>query len=754
MNIDTESWILNQKGFSRETARAYEGLFTLGNGYLHTRGSLEEHLADAPQDSTYLRMPGNVTAENFGDSPAKWGTYVPGLFGPHPTLNAEAVNLPWFLELAPVVDGERLDLSRSRAKHLRTLHLRSATLSRDLTWTTQCGAILNLHFERFHAASRPGLSMQRLKVTADRDLTLTLHAGLDADVRTSGFDHLVETTFATEAGGHLCTVTTNGGDTCRLLSRLCLPAGTTVETAVDGRRLRATAELALEAGTEVTIEKRVAVATSIDRLPAPPEAVLDAAASLSYDALHQEHAQAWEARWQSCDVRIDGDAKTQEAMRTSLYHLLRVHVTGDPRVAVDAKGYAGDAYFGRFFWDTEMYLLPFYLYTDPERARTLTDFRLQSLGGARKNAAKYGYPGARYAWESDKDGVDGCSAWQYADHEIHVTADVVYGLEHYAAATADSDYLSVQAAETIVETARYWMARMDVRRGDAHPSLLGVMGPDEYTPISSNNAYTNWLVKRNLALAATIGASGGATSEEIEAFRQAAETLPVCRSPENPDLLLQCEEWLNFAEPDFEKQWPGRKGGYANAVSQERLYRTKCLKQADVVMLQTLFPNDFSDAECQAAWDEYVPYTTHDSSLSVGIHAIMALRLGLEAEAFRYFQKGLYKDLEVEKGGAEDGIHIAGCGCNWMVMVFGFAGMKSALQSDILTLSPHLPADWKSLSFPLVWKGVPVHIAITPSETCISNRGSTPITANVNGKQMTIAAGAAANWQSGSNGRE
>ncbi len=746
MNIDTESWTLTQQGFSRETARAYEGLFTLGNGYLHTRGSLEEHLADAPQDSTYLRMPGNVTAENFGDSPAKWGTYVPGLFGPHPTLNAEAVNLPWFLELAPVVDGERLDLSRSRAKHLRMLHLRSATLSRDLTWTTQCGAILNLRFERFHCASRPSLSMQRLIVTADRDLTLTVHAGLDADVRTSGFDHLVETTFATEAGGHLCTVTTNGGDTCRLLSRLRLPAGATVTNAVDGRRLRVTAELILKADAEVTIEKRVAVATSIDRIPTPPDAVLDAAESLSYDALHEEHARVWEARWQSCDVQVEGDAKTQEALRTSLYHLLRVHVTGDPRVAVDAKGYAGDAYFGRFFWDTEMYLLPFYLYTDPKRARTLTDFRIQSLDGARKNAAKYGYPGARYAWESDKDGVDGCPSWQYADHEIHVTADVVYGLEHYSAAVADSGYLSGKAAETIVETARYWMARMDVRRGDDHPSLLGVMGPDEYTPLSSNNAYTNWLVKRNLAVAAAIGESGGATPQEIEAFRQAAATLPIQRSPGNPDLILQCEEWLNFAEPDFEKQWPSRKGGYANAVSQERLYRTKCLKQADVVMLQTLFPNDFRDAECRAAWDEYVPYTTHDSSLSVGIHAIMALRLGFEAEAFAYFQKGLYKDLEVEKGGAEDGIHIAGCGCNWMVTVFGFAGLKSALQSHILSLDPKLPAAWTRLRFPLVWKGTPVSVDITSSVTSVTNRGKEALVVEVRGQKQTLAAGTAGSW--------
>ncbi|MFW5915553.1 MAG: glycosyl hydrolase family 65 protein, partial [Planctomycetota bacterium] len=267
----------------------------------------------------------------------------------------------------------------------------------------------------------------------------------------------------------------------------------------------------------------------------------------------------------------------------------------------------------------------------------------------------------------------------------------------------------------------------------------GVMGPDEYTPISNNNAYTNWMVRRNLWLAARIGQHAGATEEECNAFRDTADRLPILRGDDDV-LILQCEEFPRLAEPQFDRTWPEREGLFANAVSQERLYRTKCLKQADVLMLMMMFPDAFTEEECQAAWDHYVPYTTHDSSLSVGAHAIVASRLGMEQKAFDLFQEGLYKDLDVEEGGAAEGIHIAGCGCNWMVVVFGFAGMRTALERDVLTLAPRLPERWSRMAFPILWKGTRVFIDVR-SEGCeIVNRGEKPITVEVWNQEQTISA--------------
>ncbi len=735
--MKTNAWQLCENKFTLKTAKAWEGLFTLGSGYLHARGSLEEHFHDDPQETTYLRMPGNVTAEKRRPSKAKWGTYVPGVFDMHPTLKNEMVNLPWFLDLVPSVAGEKLDMEASRISgYQRTLDLRTATLCRELTWKTQSGASIQVRFERFISADSTALSVQRLVLDADRAVQVDLRAGLDADVRTSGFDHLAKVAFK-QAGKAVisCQVSTFSKITVDTACALSGGGGGWKYVAKE-RRAWLEGKVRLTPGKPVVIEKRSAVTTSRDPVKRNPVALLKAIEAQSYEALHARHAVLWEARWQSCDVEIEGDAATQMALRVSLFHLLRTHVPGDDRVSIDAKGYAGDAYFGRFFWDTEMYLLPFYLYTDPQRARTFCDFRVHTVPGAKVNAKRYGYKGIRYAWESDADGVDGCPNWQYGDHEVHITADVVYGMAHYARA-AEPEYVCGPAATAIVETARYWMDRID-RRPDGSPVLLGVMGPNEYTPISSNNAYTNWLVSFNLRLAAEVGKQGGATPREIQEFKRTAEALPI---PRRKNLVLQCDGFDELAEPRFKQLWLDRTQGYANQVSQERMYRTKCLKQADTLLLMTLFPDQFTDAECRAAWDYYLPLTTHDSSLSAGIHALMALRLGLKKEAWSFFQDGLYKDVDVAHGGAEEGIHIAGCGCNWIVVVMGFAGMSTAMESEHLRLNPKLPAQLTRIAFPVVWKGVPVFIELTRGVCGVTNRGPKPLKVQVGGRVASIGSG-------------
>ncbi len=735
-----DAWIIEESQFSPATGRAYEGLFTLGSGYMHVRGSLAEGLADSPQNDTYLRMPANVTAEKFKAASAKWGTYVPGIFGRHPTLNNEMVNLPFFLDLRPLIGGEKLDMAASRISgYSRWLDMREATLSRSLLWHTAAGVEIKVTSEEFVSAAKTNLCVQRLVLAGPAGTKVTIRGGINSDIRTSGYDHLTEAAFA-KAGdnGVECRVKTDGGDTVRMISQL-IAAGAVWQYSAAARSAELVAELEIPAAGELVIEKRTAVATGRDLQPRDPAETLRAVAMESFSQLHQPHAAVWAKRWDASDVIIEGDDRSQMAMRAAVYHLLRVHVPGDCRVAVDAKGYAGDAYFGRFFWDTEMYLLPFYLYTNPADARTLVDFRVQGLDGARANARRYGYRGARYAWESDPAGNECCPNWQYCDHEIHVTAAVVYGLVHYARAVCDEGYLTGHAAETLAETARYWLDRIDRRAGDENYSLLGVMGPDEYTPISSNNSYTNRMAAFSLATAARYARSGGANEQECAAFADAAARLPILRRDDG--LVLQCEEFEKLAEPRFEELWKDRSKPFAAQVSQERLYRTKCLKQADVLMLMMLFPDEFADKDVRKAWDYYLPVTTHDSSLSAGAHAIIAKRLRMDDKAWEFWQKASGMDLDVSHGGAADGVHIAGAGATWQVAVLGFAGMATAMQSEILKLSPRLPKAWTRLAFPVVWRGCPVYVDINSEKVTVANRGEMEIVAEVYGEARRIPAG-------------
>ncbi|MCX7001793.1 MAG: hypothetical protein NTV22_00805, partial [bacterium] len=246
-------WSIVESAFDVTAAKAYEGLFTLGSARLHVRGSFEEHLADAPQDCTNAG----------GDAPplkVKWGTFVPGIYGTHPALRRQIVNLPFFLDLVPSVQGERLDMERSHlGEYHRTLDLRRALLTRALVWHTRAGAVVRLRFERFVSAARPALCVQRLILSADRAVTVTVCGGIDARVTSNNHDMFARVTLARQAANGIdCAVRTNGGDTIALRTVFAAPV-VPWQFAQDGRCARLRTALRLRPGAEVVLEKRTAV---------------------------------------------------------------------------------------------------------------------------------------------------------------------------------------------------------------------------------------------------------------------------------------------------------------------------------------------------------------------------------------------------------------------------------------------------------------------------------------------------------------
>lgn len=744
-----DTWLLKESGFSTAHAKHFEGLFTLGWNGLHLRGSLEEPLAEAPQNETYWRLPANVTSEQFRHPVSKWGTYVPGVYGRHPLLDNQLINLPWIAWLSPVVDGERLNCSRSELmRHERMLDLRSATLRRETVWRAATGAEVTWRTDRFILADGSRTLVQRGVLSVDRACAASIEAGIDADVRTNGWDHITGVAFdvAGDAGSspaqqpHLsCRATLDSGEVITIRSQVAATGD--LACVFQGRRTWVRASRRLKPGESWVIEKRTTITRGDGASHAPSVE--------PYAALLNRHAAAWQTRWRQADLIIEGDVESQRAIRAAIFHLLRSHPGTESALAIDAKGYAGEAYWGRFFWDTEMFLLPFFIHTDPGRARTLVDFRVAAVEGAIRNAAKAGYPGAKYAWESDPAGDECCPNWQYADHEIHITADVVYGLAHFASATGDEAFLrSGKVRRVLAETARYWMARMDRRPGENHPSILGVMGPDEYTPISQNNAYTNRMASFALSLAAELcNVDHGVSDAERAQWRAAARSLPIPRHPGAPRLVLQCENFHRLAPLEFESHWRDRTRTLGSQVSQERLYRSRALKQADVLMLMDRFPRDFTDEELRAAWDYYTPITTHDSSLSACVHALIALRLGLDDDAWRFFTRSRDIDLDPSHGGAAEGLHIANAGGLWQVMVYGFAGLTGAMHADEITLSPRLPKQWTRLAFPLAWRRARVFIDVRRDEVFVHNVGDAPCPVSVRGDCRVLSPGATERWE-------
>jgi trehalose/maltose hydrolase-like predicted phosphorylase len=767
--VTPDPWTIVETAFDVTYNRHYEGLLAIGSGTLQQRGSLEEGLHNDPQDVAYLRVMGNVTVEQFPAFKSRVGTYLPGVTGHHPTCLDEMINLPALHGLILYAGGERLDMQTSRIRaYSRRLDLRTGHLIREFTWDTPRGGRLRVHFERFVSAYRRHVMALRCTLAhlAGPPVELRLLIPLDAEVRTNGFDHFTSVDITGEHEPITLAVRTDSGIDVAAAALVTSDCGLPWTVEVQPRWVACCGAFTLDAGRTLLVDK-VAALTSSRHVDGPP---LDAARRLVWSAagsgferLAAESDAVWQQRWEKTDIVVEGDPASQLALRVCLYHLLRAVVEDDPRVAIDAKAAAGEAYCGRYFWDTEVFMLPLFLATRPEVGRTLARFRIASLEGARRNARRYGYPGARYGWESSPSGDESCPNWQYADHEVHVTADVAYGLVHAHLCNPDDRSFLRDVTEVLIECARYWCARATHSAERDCYELLMVMGPDEYTPFSRNNTYTNRLVAFALRAAAGLWGKleetdGGAAARLREDLRLAddelghfVEVANKLRLPYDAQrgLVLQSDDFFSYEPLDWARFWPDRSKRLAACVSQERLYRSQVLKQADVLQLMALFPREFDVEQMRTAYETYEPLTSHDSSLSKATHALIAAWIGKADAAYRFWQEAV--GLDLRPGEASEGIHAACAGACWEAAILGFGGVRTRMQAGwaesakpsaaILSIDPHLPASWTALRFPFVWNGQPLYIAIEPRRVTIDHRGTNPISARILGQRGTLPPG-------------
>ncbi len=690
------NWCLYEDSYQEELIKHYEGLMTQGNGYLHVRGSYEEGISGAMQEEEYDRKPANVTLEKHKKQKSKWGTYIPGIVGPHPYLKTEMINLPYPFDLRVNAEGEALDMENCQIeKYQRYLDLRDGVLTRSFLWKTKKKNVLSLTFSRFISMAEKHLAIQTLTIKAESgDAKVHVAGDINTGVRTNGFNHFIKS-IKEKQDDITCVMTqTNGGNIVTMRSYL-----------------NQEGEHTIQKGEHLTITKVIHVSTDRDEEIPELKEVKEDIRRLDVDKALERHRHVWAEKWETADIKILGDNRAQLAIRMSIYHLMRANNEDDPRVAICAKGHAGEGYCGRYFWDTEINMLPFFLHTNPKAARNLVKFRYLTLPGAKENAKEYGYQGARYAWEASVTGREECANWQYADHEIHVTADIIYAMEHYVQATGDVAFIKEYGLEIMKETARYWAGRVDERDGTYE--LLGVMGPDEYLPMTRNNAFTNRMVKfsleKTIQYCKEYDQGDQAQLEKWEAIKESLR-LPY---KETEELIMQSDDFASYADLDFDAIWADRSRCFGEFISQEKNYRSKALKQADVLEMMLLFPKEFTRKQLSVNYDYYEPITTHDSSLSAAVHGILAAHLGRMEEAERFLDKVIDIDLSVEKRGAEEGIHIANCGGLWQLIVYGFAGLQSAMWEEDMVLTPHLPKGWKQLDIPVMWHGERKRVVVT-----------------------------------------
>jgi trehalose/maltose hydrolase-like predicted phosphorylase len=484
-------------------------------------------------------------------------------------------------------------------------------------------------------------------------------------------------------------------------------------------------------------------------------AALNRARGVGWRGCLAAHSLAWGQRWDLSDIEVDGNEEAQKALRFAIYHLNGAANPDNERVSIGARALTGEAYLGHVFWDTEIFLLPFYIFTWPAAARAMLMYRYHTLGAARAKASDMGYRGALYAWESAADGEETTPPYvigrngqeiivKNGEMEQHISADVAFAVWQYWEATGDDSFMLDAGAEIILETGRFWASRAEPRADGYH--IPHVIGPDEYHEDVDDNAYTNGLAQWNIDRAIQIGGllearyperwwalreSLNVTESEVAEWGRVARGLVTGIDP-NSGLIEQFAGFFDL-DPFFVAGTPARSAPIDVMLGPERTRRSQVIKQADVVMLLHLLWDRFSPQVREANFRYYEARCGHGSSLSTVIHAAVAARLGDTNLAERYFEQSAAIDIEDAMGNSSLGVHIATLGGMWQVAVLGFAGMS--MRDDGLSFEPRLPDSWPGLRFPVQWRGRLVRVAIQnqPRRFTASIEDGEPLSVSLNG---------------------
>jgi kojibiose phosphorylase len=708
-------WTVIEPKFEPALLQTRETVFTIGNGYLGTRGSFEEGYPQA--------------------TPA---TLIHGVYDHVPVVYTELVNCPDWLPLVIAIEGDRFRLDQGEIlSYERSLNLQHGILNRSVRWRSPTGKTIDLHFERFASLADQHVLALRCQITpVDFEGEIEVQASISGYPENQGFNHWESIGQGTNKHGVWLRVRTRTSriELAMASSMTISVAETSPQTAnVPGYPTLLTTFTA-SAGQTVTIENLITVYTSREA-EAPTQAAQAKLAELpSYDDLRSQHQDAWDGTWRNSDIVIEGDVKSQLAVRYNLFQLLIAAPKHDEHVSIPAKTLSGFGYRGHVFWDTEIFILPFFTYTQPALARNLLTYRYHTIEGARRKAAHYGFKGAMYSWESADTGDEVTPRWAlpndpYADdiriwcrdREIHISADIAYASWNYWQATGDDDWMRDYGAEIILDTAVFWMSRVEWSNRDERYEIREVIGADEYHEHVNNSVFTNRLAQWHLEKAAYIydwlqqahpqrlselDQKLKITPERRSRWQDIATNLWILQSPSG--LIEQFEGFFDLKDINLNEYEPRTKSIQA-LIGIEEGNQRQVLKQPDVLMLLYLMRQSqeppYSLETVEKNWNYYAPRTdiTYGSSLGPAIHSILASDLGKSIEAYDRFMQAALVDLEDTRGNAADGIHGASAGGIWQVVVFGFGGIQLGDQSPIAHC--HLPPGWTRLKFRLYWRG-------------------------------------------------
>ncbi|MDQ7879805.1 glycosyl hydrolase family 65 protein [Microbacterium sp. QXD-8] len=772
-----DEWRLIESSFDLDDAGVTETLFAVGNGYLGLRGNQSEGRF-AHEDGTFI----NGFHETF---PIRHAEQAYGFA----EVGQAIINAPDAKVMRVYVDDEPLSLDVADVREYeRELDMRDGVLRRHVRWTTPSGKDVVIGMERLVSFEEKHLAVMTIDVTvlnADAPVTVScqlinrqdgedVYGGTPNPSRRAGFDprkteKLHERVLQPQEfwqdklRSALSYRATDSGMTVAVVADHLVETENeyTSRTLIEPDIAKNVFRVQAKAGVPIRVTKLVSYHTSrgvparelVDRC----RRTLDRALGEGVDAIRTRQRAWLDAFWERSDVRIAGHADLQQATRWCLFQLAQATARADG-LGVPAKGMTGSGYSGHYFWDTEIYVLPFLAYTTPLWARNALRMRYLMLPAARRRAFQLNEAGALFPWRTI-NGEEASAYYAAGTAQYHINADVSYALAKYVRATGDDEFLFREGVDIAVETARLWATLGFWRSSDGVVDgegdtfhIHGVTGPDEYTTVVNDNLFTNVMARFNLRFAArTVREMAEVDGEvyrqmvdrlalepgEPEAWERAAEAMHIPFSPSlgihpQDHVFLEREIW------DLENTPPDKRPLLLH-FHPLVIYRYQVLKQADVVLALFLQGNHFSDEDKLADFEYYDPLTTGDSTLSAVVQAILAAEVGYQDLALEYFRESIFVDLGDLHHNAADGVHVASAGGVWTALVSGFGGMRDHFGE--LSFDPRLPAAWPSLEFVLHWHGTRLVVTVTRDELRVRATEGDPVGFSVRGVGYVVGPG-------------
>ncbi|MBF0777319.1 glycoside hydrolase family 65 protein [Streptococcus cuniculi] len=747
-------WQIQQKGFDQTFLGKTESIMVLGNGYMASRSSEEESYVGEVRD-----------------------TFVAGTFNAFDENEVtELPNVPDMLGMSFLFNNRNLSLVQGQVSdYTKTLNLKTGELVRQFVWQLE-DIHVKLTFRRFISKARRHFFASQVTIEnlSQQDIKARIRSGINGQLSNEGSQHFTDGEKGLMDGRFIQMMpktTQSHIQFVQTVEHMFLDAKLAEHRPETARRgFFMNYRFDVQAGKSCKIEKRGSIYTSIDNdLEDHDTATMRRVAveelkqieSNSFDDLLQESAQEWEKIWNKHPIRIESsDYRDQLAIRFAQYHLHVMTPAHDQRMNIGAKGLSGEGYKGHTFWDTEIFMLPYFNFTHPEIAKSLVTYRYLGLEGARKKAASNGYEGAQYPWEAawPTDG-EVTPVWGAADIvtgqatkiwsgfiEQHITSDVAFGVKQYLDVTGDDQFAREKGYEILIDTAKFWASRLEYNPEKEVYEINDIIGPDEYKEHVNNNSYTNYTAHWNMAYVLTLIEDLKINQADVYAKLDATFKLA-----DLVETLTEKSQKMFLPQPTEESILPQDDSYLSKAVIHLRKYKEsdgvdslfhdynldqvnemQITKQADVLLLLLLFEGLFEKELKEKNFDYYEPKTTHDSSLSLSTHAILAADLGRLDQSYDFFKQASNIDMGEYMKSSDPGIHAASLGGIWQMVVFGYGGVR--IVNGKLRIEPHLPKEWTSLDFGFDYQGQSVSVHVTQTSVTI-DKSEGPVIEFINKEQ-------------------